>query len=144
MTKKIRSRIILILLFTLGLAITGWFLHQPWGPAAIKKADVQIGARDLTRLFCSNESVSDQQYLYKTLSVRGVIKNIRKNNPHDYTVWLAGNSGLSSSVSCRMDSNWYNRDRPLRTGDSVVIRGTCAGRFMDVILLRCILERQVL
>jgi putative nucleic acid binding protein len=148
MEKRIRSGIILILPLILGLAVYGWISHFPeTGLATIRQADSKIGARALVDLASLNEGQFTQKYLYKTLSVSGIIREIRKgtpDSPGDYTIYLSGSSGHSCMVKCCMDSLYDRHQLRLMAGDSVVIRGTCAGRFMDVILLECILEKQVL
>jgi hypothetical protein len=146
MEKRIRSGIILMLPLIMGLAVYGWISHfSEAGPAAIRQADAEIDARALVDLSNHNEALFNQEYLYKTLSVSGIIREIRRGTPSgpgDYTISLAGISGLPGVVKCCMDSTYDRHESGLMAGDSVVIRGTCAGRFMDVILLECILERR--
>ncbi|MDP4147823.1 MAG: hypothetical protein Q8927_10325 [Bacteroidota bacterium] len=146
MEKRIRSGIIVILPLIIGLVGYGLISAFPKvGPALVRPSNARIGARALVDLSSHNEPLFDKEYLYKTLSVSGVIKEIRKGvpgGPEDFTICLSGISGLSCMVKCFMDTTYDRHESGLRTGDSVVIRGTCAGRFMDVILLECILEKQ--
>lgn len=143
MEKRIKYGGFLLLLVMAGLAIYGYLYHlsgQP--PLLIKEADISIAARDLVNVFDSNEALSDRKYLYKILSVRGIIKKIRKNEQGNYTVYLLGsNPDTSSSVSCSLDSLYNHYSLSIKAGDSLTIRGDCVGHLFDVNLVQCIIEK---
>jgi putative nucleic acid binding protein len=109
----------------------------------IHKADFHLAARDLSCVFTHDELQSDQRYLYKTLSVSGVINKVRKDESGNYMVSLRGNDfpGQSFSISCTLDSLYNQHSSSLKTGDSTTIRGICAGVLHDVVLLQCIIEK---
>jgi tRNA_anti-like len=142
MEKRITYGISLILLLTIALGLYCWLRHSPDDPfAGIKPADVHIAARDLVSIFTKNESLADREYLYKTLSVRGVIKAIKKDGTGSYMVYLTAGPEWPACVSCSLDSLYTHQSFTLRVGDSTILRGICAGRLMDVVLLQCIIEK---
>jgi hypothetical protein len=142
MEKRIKYGIALLLLLMAGLAIYGYLHHLPGGsPLPLKEADISIAARDLVSVFDKNETLSDRKYVYKVLSVRGVIKKIRKNEDGNYIIYLGSNPEPGPSVSCSLDSLYNSHSLSLKAGDSATIRGTCAGRLTDVVLIQCIIEK---
>jgi len=121
--------------------VYGYFYHTTEGSAPPLKAEVKTSARQLISLADSSESSFDRQYLYKILSVGGIVKDIKKNKSGNYILSLKGNSGDFSSVDCALDSLYNHHTLPLKTGDSCAIRGTCAGHLSDIILVECIIEK---
>lgn len=132
----------LLLSFVAGLATYCLFFHSSWcshsGP---KDAAIQIAPRDLLHIFNKNELSFDRDYLNKVLSVHGVIKKIKKNEADHYTLYLGNDPEKGPSISCSLDSRYDHSPFLLKTGDSVAIRGSCAGRLMDIILIQCIIEK---
>ncbi|HEY6899088.1 MAG TPA: hypothetical protein VI233_00535 [Puia sp.] len=94
-----------------------------------------IDAAGLAHSFESNEQAADSLYLYKIVSVRGVVERVMKRESGGYEVVLGG------KVDCNLDTMYNCRYLSLRNGDSVTLRGTCAGRLLNVILMQCIIEK---
>ncbi|MBS1665647.1 MAG: hypothetical protein JST68_31705 [Bacteroidetes bacterium] len=104
------------------------------GPS-LAKADVSISAAALAHAFENNERVSDSLYLYKVVSVRGIVEKVMKRESGGYVVTLGG------KIDCSLDTLYNRHYLSLRTGDSVTLRGTCGGRLLNVILMQCIIEK---
>jgi len=131
-----------ILLFLLtGLLISGTFCRQNTATSPLAKADVLVNAADLAASFDSNEVFSDSLYLYKVLSVRGMIKKILEKQSGNYVISLGDLLPGKPVVDCHLDSIYNRQVLYLKNGDSVTIRGTCAGRLLNVILIQCIIEK---
>ncbi|HEX9509451.1 MAG TPA: hypothetical protein VF939_03145 [Puia sp.] len=142
MEKRIKYGTILLIFLIISLLVYGYFYHISQGRSLPAKAAITISARDLTSQADRDEPNFDHRYLYKILSVGGVVKDIKRNKSGNTILSLEGNPGIPSSVDCTLDS-LYNRHPPsLKAGDSCSIRGTCAGHLSDVILVECIIERQ--
>jgi hypothetical protein len=143
MEKRIKYGGSLLFAFLVGMAI--YVLYNkyhcsPESPAGLREADIRVTARKLLYSFDSSE-LSGRQYLYKVLSVRGIVQKIRKNEKGQYTVWLGSKLATPGAVSCTLDSVYKCQPVSLKTGDSIAIRGTCAGHLADVVLIQCIIEK---
>ena len=131
---------ILLSLFLLsGLLICGFFCRPR--PAPLVRADIFVSPDNLTASFDSNEALSDSLYLYKVLSVGGSITKILKRESGNYIITLGNETPGRSVVECNLDTIYNHQFLSLKNGDSVTIRGTCAGRLQNVILMQCIIEK---
>jgi len=133
----------LLLSFVAGLATYGLFFHSSWYlDTRLKDAAIPISPQDLIGVFDKSEELSDKEYLNKVVSVSGIIKKIRKNEGDHYTLYLGNDPDQGTSVRCSLDSLYDDPPLFLKTGDKVTLRGICAGRLMDIILIECIIENQ--
>ena len=142
MHKRIKYGIFLLLLLAAGLSIYGFFFHSTPDSKVAAKADVHIGAVDLAAAFDNHEGLSDSLYLYKVLSVSGIVRKIRKNRSGNYTISLGDRTSTTAAVSCIFDSTYNHRHIPLVAGDSLTIWGTCAGHLTDVVMVQCIMGKK--
>jgi len=142
MERRIKYGISLLIFLATGLSIYGIFFHSTPGSKRFTKAAVHIGAIELATAFDNHEGLSDSLYLYKVLSVSGVVNKIRKNRSGSYTVTLGDRTSTAPAVSCILDSANNHRYLPLMVGDSLTIWGTCAGHLTDVLLVQCIIEKR--
>ena len=140
MERRIQYGIFLLLFLIAGLSIYGFFFRSVSDPVVLVSADAHIRAGDLAAAF--EDKGADSLYLYKVLSVTGVVKKIRKDLSGNYTAYLGNRSSATSFVSCTLDSIYNRQPLPFRTGGSLTIRGTCANHLTEVILLQCIIEKQ--
>ncbi len=102
---------------------------------------LSISAADLAIAFEKNESLADSLYLYKVLSVSGLLRKVGKNKLGNYVATLESRQPGIPPVDCTLDT-LYNRQRlSLRIGDSITILGTCAGHLQNVTLLQGIIEK---
>ena len=132
---------ILLLLLLSGSMAAGLFCRPHPGSSSIAKADLYLNSADLASAFDSDEALSDSLYLYKVLSVRGAVQKIVRRESGNYVITLDGRTHGRAVVDCHLDSIYNNRFLSLRNGDSVTLRGTCAGRLLNVILMQCIIEK---
>lgn len=141
MEKRVKLGGMLLLFLIAGLFLYGYFFHiaDTFSPAPLKTS-IHVNANDLIRLSNKNEALFDRQYLYKVLSVRGVVQKVKKNN-HGITVVLGGVPALPEAVSCSLDMLYNCRQPGLQPGDSCTIQGNCAGCLKDIVLLQCIVEK---
>src|SRR5579859_223313 len=137
MERRTKYGIMLLIGLIAGLAIYG-FLHQIYGGnKALARAEVHITAPELVASFDRDEGQADSLYLYKVISVSGILRELSAKGPGDFVVRLAGDGPGKALVDCHLDSLYNTDDLSLRAGDSVTIRGTCAGRWLNVTLLQC-------
>ena len=141
MQLRTKYSILLSLFLLAGLFIYGFFCRFCPRPAPLIKADIFVSPDSLAASFDSNEALSDSLYLYKVLSVRGSVARILKRESGNYVITLGDEAPGKSAVDCNLDTVYNHQFLSLRNGDSVTIRGTCAGRLQNVILMQCIIEK---
>jgi hypothetical protein len=122
-----------------GLLIYGYFHEMHRAPARAVKNSIPVNAADLIRLSEKNEALFNKIYLYKVLSVQGVVREVKKTG-NGVLVLLEGLPSLPETVSCRLDTLYSPHPGPM-PGDSCIIRGVCAGRLKDIVFLQCIIEK---
>lgn len=141
MERRTTYGISLLVFLIAGLSIYG-LLHQTHGSGkTLARADVHTTAADLTASFDRDERLADSLYLYKVVSVSGILLQLTENGPGDYIARLTGDRNGRVMVDCHLDSLYNRDDLALRPGDSLTIRGTCAGRWLNIILVQCIIEK---
>ena len=141
MQRRTKYGILLSLFLLSGLLIYGFFCRFCPHPAPLARADVFVSPDNLTASFDSNEALSDSLYLYKVLSVRGSITKILKRESGNYMITLGDEAPGKPAVDCNLDTMYNRQFLSFKNGDSVTIRGTCAGRLQNVILMQCIIEK---
>ncbi|MBC8047173.1 MAG: hypothetical protein H7Y00_10285 [Fimbriimonadaceae bacterium] len=140
--KKYLKIILPILLVVIG--IVAWYGYSEYNrgheDVSKQKADITINAPDLTKAFSEDEDAANALYLDKAIAVSGTIKSVDKDESGNYTIQLAGESELSN-VSCQMDERHNNEAANLHTGEKITVKGTCTGVLMDVVLIRCAVDK---
>lgn len=132
----------LVLSFVAGSAIYCLLFHSSWCPdTRLKDATIKISSQDLLVNFDKSEASFDREYLSKVLSVRGIIEKIKKDERDHYTLYLGKDPEKGPSVACSLDSLYDHSPLPFKPGEDVSLRGTCAGRLMDIIIIQCIIEK---
>ena len=141
MEKRVRYGGMILLALIAVLLLYGYFFHitDAFSPVPVKTS-IHVNADDLIRLSNKNEALFDRRYLYKVLSVRGVVQKVKKNKT-GITVVLEGDPAFPRTVSCRLDTLYNTRQPDLQPGDSCTIQGNCAGCLKDIVLLHCIVEK---
>jgi hypothetical protein len=141
MERRTRYGIFLLAFLIAGISLYGFFSQLQGGRRMLANADVRVSAAALTAAFDRNERAADSLYLYKVISVSGVLQQVVQDGPGNYIARLAGDRNGKALVDCHLDTLYQRDNAGLRTGDNVTIRGTCAGRWSNVILLQCIIEK---
>jgi hypothetical protein len=130
----------LLLGLIMGLSICGLIYHllarQPLSPP-----DMVLSAPALTDAYDNGEGHADSLYLYKKLSVRGALYRLHKNESGQYVATLNGRYPGRTAVDCILDSLYTPTPPEVKRGDTITIRGRCAGRSLNVILIQCIIEK---
>ncbi len=140
MNLRLKYGIIVLSLLISVLLIYGLFFCQP-GTKILPPPDVSITAPALADSFDNAEGHADSLYLYKDISVTGVLQRLHKNGSGPYVATLTGGVSGKTDIDCTLDSLYESFPVRLNIGDSVTIRGRCAGRSLNVILVQCIIEK---
>lgn len=143
MDKRVKYGMILLLFLITGLLLYGYLYRRSDTSSLLTaRPSISVNAGDLIALSNKNESLFNYQYLYKTISVHGVVRKVKKTGLGT-TILLGGPPALPEMVSCSLDT-LYSPQSDVQVGDSCTIEGNCAGCLKDVILLDCIIEKQQL
>jgi len=143
MEKRIKYGSSLLFFLIAGLALYGYFYHISGHSTDLlnKEADIHVSAGDLIGISNNNESLFNHHYLYRVISVKGIVKGYGKSETGAYVIRLGTNPDLPAlSVNCNLDSMYNHWGLPVRAGDSCTIQGTCAGQLKNVILVQCIIR----
>jgi len=141
MERRTKYGFFLFVFLIAGLALYGILRELNGGSRPLVPADIRITAPALAASFERNEGIADSLYLYKVMTVTGTFQQLIDDGSGKYIVRLSGDRGGKALADCYMDSLYSRGDLVLRTGDSVTLRGTCAGLWVNVILLQCIIEK---
>ena len=137
------SKRIFLITFLIILCSAGIYIYKEYNrkPARLNNlpAVVNINADTLISQFALNEAEANKKYLGKVISVKGLINKIDNQQDTLLTI-LLGDSLLSSSVSCLMDSSYIKLKKVFTQGAQITIKGICTGYLMDVELNRCVVE----
>ncbi len=101
------------------------------------KPDFVFSAAEFYDLYQANERESDSLYIDKIILVTGHLAEIIMEEEGKYTLSLRDNMAFSG-INCSMDEEYNNDIKELKPGDTVTVKGICAGILLDVILTRCI------
>jgi len=141
MERRTKYGIFFLVFLIVGLGLYG-ILQQAYGVSKIlAEADVHVTAPELTASFAGDEGRADSLYLYRIVSVGGFFQQLIDDGSGNYIVRLSGDRSGKATVDCHLDSLYTREDLILRTGDSVTIRGSCAGQWENVVLVQCIIEK---
>lgn len=103
------------------------------------RADWVGTATELAAAFRLSEQDANTRFLGKIIEVKGVVDNVSSEGDSIYNVTLGSPS--SGNVSCTMNPSQNTEVRKLRPGDTVSVRGECAGFLADVELNRCVMVK---
>ena len=96
-----------------------------------------LSSNELIELIYSDQTESAQQFIEKTIEVKGVVKQVRfKNN--SYSLLLSGGHA-AFFVLCEMQGNQNELIKKISEGETVKIKGVYKGYLIDAILLNCTL-----
>jgi len=120
-------------------AIAGYkYVNRPVGNAGDMDADVKITSTQLQQAYENNETDADSAYLGKVIEVHGTVLAV---DPEEHTITLKTASDMSC-VSCEISEQLANDLDVFKTGDSVIVKGVCAGYLMDVVLKQSVVSKK--
>jgi hypothetical protein len=107
---------------------------------ADKKPEVYIGAAALLHEFIQSEDEANAKFFNKITCTKGILRRIDQNQNMITSLALEGDS--SREVYCQLNP-WHTNDiRGLGLGDTVCVKGICAGMINDIILFGCAVDNE--
>jgi len=103
------------------------------------RADFKLEASDLVGKFEINEPQANAVYVDKTISVHGLVSGIQITDT-SAAVFLSDGSSVTS-VMCQFENASSREIKNLKKGTQATIKGICSGYLMDVVMVRCVLDK---
>ncbi len=123
------------------VAILMWGYHlynESRQSATEQKPAESITAEALNKQYQQDEHAADLKYSGKILEVKGIVSDVVHNGA--LQIWILSAQNPAGGVSCQMfgaDKDSSSRPKP---GDTITVKGKCAGFLVDVNLVDCIAE----
>lgn len=111
------------------------------------RPDYTVEAADFINEYRTNEQASNKKYWDKVVKVRGMVKQLSRDERGFYTI-LLGDTASMSSVRCSIDSMHTNEAGGIKEQAVIAVKGICSGFTndellgADVILVRAVVEQQ--
>ena len=137
------KKIILITIIAAVIAaIVGFLLYnKPHRDTASATSDFIVEAPALLLEFTQNEAAANQKYLDKVVAVKGKVKLISADDEGNINLILDANDAMAG-VICTIPKADADSAEGVKEGDEVVVKGVCTGVLMDVVLIRCVIEKK--
>ena len=103
---------------------------------ATQKPDVCVAAPILYTEYSSNEIKANEKYLNKLTCAKGILRAVDKDNTDMASIALDAGDSLSA-IFCQLDPRHTTDIDHLAIGDTVEVKGICAGMLSDVLLIEC-------
>jgi hypothetical protein len=127
--------IVLAVLLVAGLAVGYYLWNKPHENMERSKPNFTIEAAQLFAEYNADQTAADAKYLDKTVEVRGVVKEVTKE---EGSVKIILETGSDFSVLCTLDALSKHPRTDFPVGEKVTFKGKCTGFNLDVQLERCV------
>jgi hypothetical protein len=114
-----------------------YYVNRPVASAGDQDADYVIQSTELFAAFESDEVSANTKFTGKIIEINGPVSSI---DVATRTVTIAGPEDMFG-VSCEIAPEFATDLQVLKPGDTVIVKGECAGYQMDVLLMRSSLRR---
>ena len=128
----------LAFLLILGIGAYVAFLNVPQDSTKGKEAAMQLGATSLFAEYEKNEKKADKKFIGKIMDIEGRIMGLEKDEAGKGVVILDSGNGMDG-IMCTLEDSETKKMAGLKEGQSIKIRGKCAGKMMDVVFNKCLL-----
>lgn len=129
--------IIVAVIIVIGAGTGTYLWFKPHKNMQRAKADITMAATDLMSDFTNDENAANARYLDKVVAVRGKVREVNENNGVK-TISLESGDDFGA-IACELDNLSKQPDINFAPGDEVTLKGICAGKTIDVVLVRCVL-----
>lgn len=128
--------LILLAFAVIGGGIGFYFFNKKVPSMAGEQSDVAVEATQLFQAFEADENAAHAQYGGKIVTVRGTVREA--SALEDGTPKVILETGSDFGVSCEFDPNTKHARTTFQPGETLTIKGECAGLNLDVQLARCV------
>ncbi len=131
----------LLLIILAGLCIYRLYSYSRSRSRILVTPDLSLAAGAFADSFDVSEGRADSLFLYKTIALTGVVQSLYQSGTGHLVVGLFGRMSAKVTLDCYLDSLHLPVHADLKSGDNVVIKGRCTGRFNNIVLDQCIIEK---
>jgi DNA polymerase II small subunit/DNA polymerase delta subunit B len=131
------------------LASAAFYIYKEYNrthkDTARLKPDYRLNAAEFINEFRQNEQASNKKYWDKVVSIKGMVKELNRDERGFYTIVLGDTSSMSS-VRCSIDSVHGRDAAGIKKQTVITVKGICSGYNADemlgsdVILVRSVVE----
>jgi hypothetical protein len=148
-TKKILGYSVLV--FVVIAAAGAYYIYSEYNrrlkDTSLLKAAYSLPAEQLVKEFENNDTLAGQKYMDRVLEVKGLVKELVKDEQGYFTIVL-GDTNSYSAVRCSMDTLHHAEATVLQKGMDATMKGICSGfnkdelLGSDVILVRSVVSKK--
>ncbi len=133
-----------ILMFLIVAGIVGggagyYLFNKKVESMAGEKSELTVTAEQLFTAFDTDEAAATTQYVGKVITVSGQVRESSKMD--DGTPKVILETGSAFGVLCEFDPNTKHARTEFQAGETLQIKGECAGLNLDVQIARCVVAR---
>ncbi len=128
------------------IVLVGTGVGYAWNEYHRKPADTKhlpakekMEAMALVKEFTADETAANRLYNDKVVSVNGTVLKIENNGDARHVVLGDGTS--PGGVICEFEAQHKKEADKIRPGQQISVKGICTGMLLDVVLVRCVLEK---
>ena len=137
MKTRILFGLIMLVILCSGAAM--YLYNKPSELSVSGRAAYTVSASEIFTEFETNEAQANKKFLNQIVSVTGQVTDVRAVDSVGVNITLGTGNGIFG-VSCQVaDPREANG---LRNGQQVKIKGLCTGMLMDVVLVKCVIEKK--
>ena len=122
---------------TIGGMYAAWEYNRRLPDTNRLSAAFHFKADELLRQFEDEETKATKQYAGKVIEVEGPVDSVQTATR---TVFLNGGNSMSS-ILCQFDQKDLDELQDLKNARHITIKGICSGYLMDVVMVRCVVEK---
>ena len=137
MKSQILFGLIILVILCSGAAM--YLYNTPIESSVTGKSEYTVTASEIFTEFELNEDAANGKYLNRIVSVVGQVTDIDAADSVSVDITLGTGNGIFG-VKCRVTN--LRETSGLRNGQNVKIKGLCTGMLMDVILVKCVIEKK--
>lgn len=137
--KSIMKKIFLylLLLALLGAAVGYYLWNKPHQNIQAASVDANVTAAQLFAAFEQDEAKANEKYLDKIIQVSGRIADSSTGTEGQIKITLESDDPLFG-VICELDPLSEHKRTSFLPGETILLKGKCTGKLMDVVLVRCV------
>lgn len=133
-----KALLVLLLLFAVGGIIGYRMWNKPHSDIHSTTANAKLSAAELYKVYQTNETIADKEYLGKVLMVTGKILDINQGADGSTNILLDTGDPMST-ILCQLDKFSSHEMKGLSQGIQVTVKGICSGFTGDVVIDRCVI-----
>lgn len=126
----------LIIAVAVGAGVGVYLWNKPHKNMARAKADLTVTAVELMADFNTDETAANAKYLDKVIAVSGQVQSVNEQN--GVTTIILEAEDEMAAIMCELDTLTPTGRTDFAPGETITVKGICAGKTIDIVLVRCV------